>query len=105
VIVPHLTESYGSRRDPPEKDVPFCTLKSFPNQIEHCIQWARDKFETYFSLQPIEFNKMFEESDFLEVDLLLLVDLFHVWTDSPFPEIQGLHWQQASTSRSHYSYH
>jgi len=66
VIVPHLTESYGSRRDPPEKDVPFCTLKSFPNQIEHCIQWARDKFETLFSLQPIEFNKMFDEPDFLE---------------------------------------
>ena len=43
VIVPHLTESYGSKQDPPEQSVPYCTLKSFPAQIEHTIQWARDK--------------------------------------------------------------
>lgn len=44
VIVPHLTESYSSQRDPVDgEDVPFCTLKSFPANLEHCIQWARDK--------------------------------------------------------------
>ena len=43
VIVPHLTESYSSQQDPPDKDVPYCTLKSFPANIEHTIQWARDK--------------------------------------------------------------
>ncbi len=43
VIVPHLTESYSSQRDPVDHDVPYCTLKSFPAQIEHTIQWARDK--------------------------------------------------------------
>lgn len=53
-----MTESYGSRRDPPEKDVPFCTLKSFPNQIQHTIQWARDKFENLFSLKPQQLNKL-----------------------------------------------
>ena len=31
------------QRDPPDEDVPYCTLKSFPAVIEHCIQWARDK--------------------------------------------------------------
>ena len=31
------------QRDPADEDVPYCTLKSFPAQIEHCIQWARDK--------------------------------------------------------------
>eukprot|EP01087_Luapelamoeba_hula_P012828 TRINITY_DN3622_c0_g1_i1.p1 TRINITY_DN3622_c0_g1~~TRINITY_DN3622_c0_g1_i1.p1 ORF type:complete len:1066 (-),score=192.27 TRINITY_DN3622_c0_g1_i1:111-3308(-) len=67
VIVPFLTESYGSRRDPPEKDVPFCTLKSFPNQIEHCIQWARDKFETNYNLQPTEHNKIVDDvKDFIQ---------------------------------------
>ncbi|RXN25536.1 ubiquitin-like modifier-activating enzyme 6 [Labeo rohita] len=30
-------------RDPPEEEIPFCTLKSFPAVIEHTIQWARDK--------------------------------------------------------------
>lgn len=52
VIVPHLTESYASQRDPPEEDVPHCTLKSFPAVIEHTIQWARDKFENCFSQKP-----------------------------------------------------
>lgn len=66
VIVPFLTESYGSRRDPPEKDVPFCTLKSFPNQIQHTIQWARDKFANLFSLKPQELNKLLAESDVIE---------------------------------------
>lgn len=52
VIVPHLTESYASQRDPPEEDVPHCTLKSFPAVIEHTIQWARDKFESCFAQKP-----------------------------------------------------
>uniref|UniRef100_A0A673KPW9 Ubiquitin-like modifier-activating enzyme 6 n=1 Tax=Sinocyclocheilus rhinocerous TaxID=307959 RepID=A0A673KPW9_9TELE len=43
IIVPYLTESYNSHRDPPEEEIPFCTLKSFPAVIEHTIQWARDK--------------------------------------------------------------
>mmetsp|Transcript_47391 Transcript_47391/g.112774 ORF Transcript_47391/g.112774 Transcript_47391/m.112774 type:complete len:1011 (+) Transcript_47391:93-3125(+) len=45
VVVPNVTESYGSSRDPPEKSIPICTLKNFPNAIEHTIQWARDEFE------------------------------------------------------------
>ncbi|VDN99537.1 unnamed protein product [Rodentolepis nana] len=48
VVIPHLTESYSSSQDPPEKSVPMCTLKHFPYQIEHTIQWARDKFEGLF---------------------------------------------------------
>jgi ubiquitin-activating enzyme E1-like protein 2 len=57
VIVPHLTESYSSQRDPVDEDVPYCTLKSFPAVIEHCIEWARDKFETVFTQKPSLFNK------------------------------------------------
>jgi ubiquitin-activating enzyme E1 len=48
VVVPNVTESYGSSRDPPEKSIPICTLKNFPNAIEHTIQWARDEFEGVF---------------------------------------------------------
>jgi ubiquitin-activating enzyme E1-like protein 2 len=61
VIVPHMTESYASQRDPPEADVPYCTLKSFPSTIEHTIQWARDKFANLFELKPADFNKFWEE--------------------------------------------
>jgi ubiquitin-activating enzyme E1 len=38
VIVPHLTESYGSSQDPPEKETPSCTVKNFPNAIQHTIE-------------------------------------------------------------------
>ena len=51
VVIPHLTESYSSSRDPPEKAIPVCTLKNFPNAIEHTIQWARDDFEGIFKQQ------------------------------------------------------
>ncbi|KAG7458825.1 hypothetical protein MATL_G00224740 [Megalops atlanticus] len=55
-IVPNLTESYNSHRDPPDEEIPFCTLKSFPAVIEHTIQWARDKFESAFSHKPSIYN-------------------------------------------------
>ncbi|KAJ6648576.1 Ubiquitin-like modifier-activating enzyme 1 [Pseudolycoriella hygida] len=48
VVVPFLTESYSSSQDPPEKSIPICTLKNFPNAIEHTLQWARDNFEGVF---------------------------------------------------------
>lgn len=38
VIIPHLTESYASSQDPPEKETPSCTVKNFPNAIQHCIE-------------------------------------------------------------------
>lgn len=49
VVVPHLTESYASSRDPPEASIPQCTLHHFPNKIEHCLAWARDTFAGLFS--------------------------------------------------------
>ena len=48
IIIPYLTEAYSSSQDPPEKSIPICTLKIFPNAIEHTLQWARDMFEGLF---------------------------------------------------------
>ena len=42
VVVPHLTESYSSSQDPPEKETPSCTVKNFPNQIQHTIEVSLD---------------------------------------------------------------
>eukprot|EP00736_Rhodelphis_marinus_P008560 Rmarinus@m.25111 len=66
VVVPHMTESYGSSRDPPEKSIPICTLKNFPNAIEHTLQWARDTFEGLFRQVPDDVNKYLSDSLFLE---------------------------------------
>ena len=37
VVLPHITESYSSSQDPPERSHPSCTIKNFPNLIEHTI--------------------------------------------------------------------
>lgn len=52
VILPHMTESYSSSQDPPEKSIPFCTLHNFPHSIEHTIQWALDTFQGLFKHEP-----------------------------------------------------
>lgn len=67
VIVPGLTESYGSSRDPPEKSIPICTLKNFPYQIEHTLQWARDYFEGEFRTSAEEANAFLSRGqDFID---------------------------------------
>ncbi|XP_047140084.1 ubiquitin-like modifier-activating enzyme 6 isoform X2 [Hydra vulgaris] len=63
VIVPHLTETYSSQRDPVDEDIPYCTLKSFPQQIEHTIQWARDKFDSLFTYEPEVYNKFWDKNE------------------------------------------
>ena len=65
MVVPHLTENYGATRDPPEKSIPVCTLKNFPNQIEHTLQWARDFFEGIFKQTPEDANNYVTNPDFM----------------------------------------
>ena len=60
-VVPHLTENYGAQRDPEERSVPYCTLKSFPYRIEHTVQWARDKFGSLFELKPAAHNRFWQK--------------------------------------------
>jgi len=66
VVMPHLTESYGSSQDPPEKSIPICTLKNFPNAIEHTLQWARDAFEGFFSTPAADVNSYLTDAKFVE---------------------------------------
>ncbi|KAJ1834137.1 E1 ubiquitin-activating protein, partial [Coemansia sp. RSA 2703] len=69
VVVPFLTESYSASQDPPEKSIPSCTLKNFPNAIEHTIQWARDLFAGLF-VQPAEsVNAYLATPDYVNVAL------------------------------------
>ena len=56
VVVPNYSESYGSSADPPEPNIPVCTLKNFPYEISHTIQWARDLFDGYFNRRPRQAN-------------------------------------------------
>jgi ubiquitin-activating enzyme E1 len=49
VILPSKTQSYGDSQDPAEESYPMCTLRHFPNLIEHCIEWGRHIFEGAFT--------------------------------------------------------
>ncbi|XP_059608519.1 ubiquitin-like modifier-activating enzyme 1 [Phlebotomus argentipes] len=66
VIVPYMTESYNSSQDPPEKSIPICTLKNFPNAIEHTLQWARDIFEGVFKQAAENASQYISDPSFIE---------------------------------------
>jgi len=65
IIIPHYTISYNDIIDPPEETIPLCTLKNFPYQIEHTIQWARDHFEGVFGDPTAELAKFYENPNAL----------------------------------------
>jgi ubiquitin-activating enzyme E1 len=69
VILPRLTESYSSSQDPPEQSFPMCTLRSFPNKIEHTIAWARDIFQSYFVGPPEVVNLYLNQPDYINTTL------------------------------------
>lgn len=65
VVLPRETESYSSSVDPPEQSFPMCTLRSFPNRIEHTIAWAKDLFHTYFAGPAEIVNAYLTQNDYL----------------------------------------
>jgi ubiquitin-activating enzyme E1 len=69
VVLPKLTESYSSSQDPPEVSFPMCTLRSFPNKIEHTIAWARELFETSFVKSAETANLYLTQPNYLETTL------------------------------------
>ncbi|TXT08346.1 uncharacterized protein COLE_05270 [Cutaneotrichosporon oleaginosum] len=69
VVIPFMTESYSSSQDPPEKSIPSCTVKNFPNAIEHTIQWAREAFDALFVNPPQTVNLYLSQPNFVETTL------------------------------------
>lgn len=69
VVLPFLTESYSSSQDPPEQSFPMCTLRSFPNKIEHTIAWGRELFESYFVKPAETVNLYLSKPNYIETTL------------------------------------
>ena len=69
VVLPHVTESYSSSQDPPDQSFPHCTVKSFPNKIEHTIAWAKEKFHDYFVGPPETVNLYVTQPNYVETTL------------------------------------
>ncbi|KAG2386072.1 hypothetical protein C9374_003221 [Naegleria lovaniensis] len=66
IVIPFKTENYGATRDPETPGIPLCTLKNFPNAIEHTIQWARDEFEGLFNKTPSDVNAYVTKSHYIK---------------------------------------
>jgi len=62
-VIPYLTQTYGDTQDPPEKEVPVCTLKTFPNSINHTIAWAKDSFFELFDRSFVSVGKWIKDEN------------------------------------------
>jgi len=62
VVVPFLTQSYsdGPKDNDDGDSIPMCTLRNFPSQIEHCIEWARARFNDLFTTAATEASNFSE---------------------------------------------
>lgn len=70
VVVPHVTESYGSSHDPPEKEFPMCLVRSFPYRIDHTIAWAKEHiFEPNFVQGPATVNNYLTQPGYIQTAL------------------------------------
>lgn len=66
VVVPFLTKTYAQSNDAPDTQFPMCTLKSFPNLIQHTLNWARDMFEGVFTKDAQNAKLFMSEPTFLD---------------------------------------
>lgn len=66
VIVPHMTESYTDGAQISDEDgdaIPMCTLRLFPNLINHCVEWARANFTDMFEAPFHYASEFFADKD------------------------------------------
>lgn len=65
-VIPFITETYSSTTDHDiDKSFPLCTIKSYPNEIQHTIHWAMDQFQ-FFNRAPTTIKKYLEKNDYID---------------------------------------
>lgn len=66
LIIPHETIPLDDLIDDVKKeDIPMCTIRSFPSNINHCVEWSKDFFNNIFVNYIREINKFIKEKSFL----------------------------------------
>lgn len=63
VFVPHKTISYSDIKQEPKKEFALCTLKLFPYESIHCIEWSRSLFEEIFTISVNETKKYLADKE------------------------------------------
>lgn len=43
-IIPYKTATYSDINDQESEEIPMCTLKNFPSQISHCVEWSHELY-------------------------------------------------------------
>jgi len=65
-IIPHVTTCYNDSKKTdtnPLDSIPVCTIHNFPSIIEHCIEWGRELFNSYFNDNIIKFKNWVENRE------------------------------------------
>jgi len=63
VVLPFKTTSYQDGEIAETGGIAACTLKNFPNEILHCIEWARPQFFELFDHEPSNYNLWAENKE------------------------------------------
>ena len=66
IIIPHITSCYNDNNKTDENPlnlIPMCTLHNFPITIEHCVEWGRELFNSYFVDDIIQLKNWLENKD------------------------------------------
>jgi ubiquitin-activating enzyme E1 len=65
-VIPFITDTYSASNEPDTIiSFPLCTIKSFPNDIKHTIEWAIELFE-FFKRAPLTINKYIDNPLYLD---------------------------------------
>ena len=65
LIIPHKTISLEDLigEETNNAEIPMCTIRSFPSNINHCIEWSKELFNNLFVNYIREINKFIFEKD------------------------------------------
>lgn len=57
-IIPNVTATYSEIIDIDDKSIPMCTVRNFPNKIEHCVEWGIEVFDRIITQPLTDLNKI-----------------------------------------------
>ena len=57
-IIPYKTATYSEIKDPVDDSIPMCTIRNFPNKIEHCVEWSLSIFNKIFTEALDDLDKL-----------------------------------------------
>ena len=55
-IIPYETATYSEIKDIKTDSIPMCTIRNFPNKIEHCVEWGLELFNKIITQVVIDYN-------------------------------------------------